>query len=819
MTPLERKKIQDSINQEFNLFKKTGSTLLQAGRINAKTYYKNVRQKGIDLGIINEDEYPTDLPGWAEPTMRITGATLGAIGGAAGGIGGMSVGAGVGGGAATAVYREFAELLNPDLPIAPMNKKIRDVGVAGATDFAGTLIFGGAANAIGNMLGRGQQLSSRQIKNLGSKGDKELSKIKKDMPRKTSLLGKLVTRGGLSAKAEKEVLDEVAGAFEREGLTPYLGLVTGEMVRAYFQSSGVLPIIGGPVRGRFREQVQKVVARIVGDTKKLNAGLDKDGFTGISGLHLAESDAANIWTMRKTVGGKEEIIRNPDLSPNLNTNLQLIGEGRGVTNSGTTLIQNIQHKLSHAIDAKKKAYQEFDDALIKSGTKEAAEESTKRFNLTEKLTKDNENIGSIADYLGLNATNRNSKYYIGKDISRISADSVNYIRRSIIPSILSGIRSWKVKGWKGDITGKDYLRLYSNVRDKIKDIKASAPLGQNLSAQNQHAKAKLLGLQKALEERLKGQIGATGEDLSQMLGRAENSYGTMVAEVNLNKEALAFMGRDNQLTKVLKKELQPDDASAVIPNVLLPTTGTSRSIGDVMNKYWVKSNPADQQYFKSLIGEKEYKSLVNSEIDDILEKNYLIPMINEGKAPAALKKGLEKELKTPLMRQRLIEAHGKQLGNTIYNNFDRVTNIMPYLLQEPNLNNFVLRNAILSKGAIGIGSMGILGYSLGGPLGTAVSMGVMWQISKFLAKPYGQTLLAQANVNTAAGREAIKKISNDFTRETKLPAKATKIKERALAIADPRAYKRYLELLRQAGVEYTGQAVGALPTNTSGVYQ
>ena len=56
MTPLERKKIQDRIQQEFNMYKSAGSTLLQTGKIDAPEYYERVRNKGIKLGLIGEDE-------------------------------------------------------------------------------------------------------------------------------------------------------------------------------------------------------------------------------------------------------------------------------------------------------------------------------------------------------------------------------------------------------------------------------------------------------------------------------------------------------------------------------------------------------------------------------------------------------------------------------------------------------------------------------------------------------------------------------------------------------------------------------------------
>ena len=184
MDLLERKKLEDSIQEEFNNYKRAGSTLLQANRIDAKKYYANVRNKGIQLGLLTENDYPTDLPSWAEPVMRVTGATLGAVAGGAVGIAGKqrplmsaSVGAGLGGAAATGAYRELAELLNPDLPLAPIGKKMSDVGIAGAIDFGGTMVVGGLFNGVGALLGKGKQISQRGVQNLGNKSNEALKDI------------------------------------------------------------------------------------------------------------------------------------------------------------------------------------------------------------------------------------------------------------------------------------------------------------------------------------------------------------------------------------------------------------------------------------------------------------------------------------------------------------------------------------------------------------------------------------------------------------------------------------------------------------------
>ena len=77
--------VMQEVQNLFNAHKTTGARLLQAGRITTEEYYASTRQAGIKLGIINEDEYPDNLPDYLKPTLEIGGAVIGGvIGGLAG---------------------------------------------------------------------------------------------------------------------------------------------------------------------------------------------------------------------------------------------------------------------------------------------------------------------------------------------------------------------------------------------------------------------------------------------------------------------------------------------------------------------------------------------------------------------------------------------------------------------------------------------------------------------------------------------------------------------------------------------------------------
>jgi hypothetical protein len=132
-----------------------------------------------------------------------------------------------------------------------------------------------------------------------------------------------------------------------------------------------------------------------------------------------------------------------------------------------------------------------------------------------------------------------------------------------------------------------------------------------------------------------------------------------------------------------------------------------------------------------------------------------------------------------------------------------------YMIKEPNMSNFVVRNAVLS-GSIGIGSIGILGYSMGGVLGTAVSLGIMRSVTSFLAKPYSKELINTAikRTGTPAGDAAGTRIMSEINAGTKSDSKFNAYKEKVLSKANPEAYRKLMIAMQQAGIETTAQSTG-----------
>ena len=123
--------------QIFNAIKSDGYKMLKDGKIDAKTYYAKTRNIGVELGLIDPQDYPGRLPGFAESFLEIVGCTTGAVGGFfTGGPVGMVLGAGAGAGAGSLAADFLGDLLAPDMPAPSTEERIKDAATTAVIDSA-----------------------------------------------------------------------------------------------------------------------------------------------------------------------------------------------------------------------------------------------------------------------------------------------------------------------------------------------------------------------------------------------------------------------------------------------------------------------------------------------------------------------------------------------------------------------------------------------------------------------------------------------------------------------------------------------------------
>ena len=147
MPSYEELKKSENKQQVFEQIKSDGYKLLKEGKIDAKTYYAKTRNVGIEMGLIDPNDYPGRLPPFAEGFLEIVGGIGGAIGGAVLGapagppgiIAGATAGAGLGAGGASLAADFLGDLLAPDMPSPSAGERAKDAVVTGAVDATLTL--------------------------------------------------------------------------------------------------------------------------------------------------------------------------------------------------------------------------------------------------------------------------------------------------------------------------------------------------------------------------------------------------------------------------------------------------------------------------------------------------------------------------------------------------------------------------------------------------------------------------------------------------------------------------------------------------------
>ena len=795
MDLLERKRRQDIIQNEFNNYKRAGSTLLQAGRIDAKKYYANVRNKGIKLGLLTENDYPTDLPASIEPIMRIGGATIGAVLGGAAGLAGRqnpltsaSVGAGLGGAAATAGYRELAELLNPDLPLAPIGKKVSDAGMAGLIDFGGTLAVGGVFNALGVGLGNAAKISQRGAANLANKSPEELTKISDGIPKKVGFLQRMFTD---KEKQLQGLVDTTVKEMQEQGLTPYMAAMSPELIKSYFQAAGVMPILGSPVQKLYTKQVNELVKRLV-DGVKRDTNLTKEPLLS-PGAFVVKGN---------------KIIRDPKNIPDELNNTRL----------GAAFIQNVEKNINQVVQAKKEAYKAFDKSIVNLKTPVPITQGNLRGTIDGQPSDVIANGKTLQEMIGVKGEAQTSfgifarNNQFNESASAIKDMQNRYMRKNGKEYIL---RDVKFKA-DGTMSGANLNQLYANVRDSLGLLKKNTRgVGARAEPGDAGAIARLGSIKAGIEQTLKG-AGDDGLAAFNQLESAKAIQRQLASDIEANIPALQTMGSQN-MYNIVAKEAPEYSISGVNLAQKIPNSVT---LGTVVKKYFDAPDVASQRYLKKILDEgstdglSSYKALVSQEMDDIFYKTVFAKTNRTGDFASTVP-DFRKAMGIDgsggnAMKARIQVAYGES-AEKIINELPKIAKVMEqYMIKEPNMSNFVVRNAILS-GSIGIGSIGLFGYSMGGVMGTAVSLGIMRSVTNFLAKPYSKELINTAikRSGTPAGDAAGTRIMSELNEGTKSASKFNAYKEKVLSRVNPEAYRRLMITMQQAGIETTGQATGA----------
>lgn len=258
MASLKELQQKENANKLFQEVKTEGSRYLKEGKIDAKTYYAKVRDAGVQLGIIGENEYPGRLPKWVEPTLEIIGGVGGAIGGAVvGGLPGAVVGAG-GGSAGGSLATDFlGDLLAPDMPSPSGKQRATDALLTGAIDSTLTAAVPVVGKAISPLVRKAIQ-----------GGSKVSDKIKTSIPSADKGVGTVERGLGITEDAVQK--SRILGD---EGIELSLGQASSNpLMQGAYNLTSRMPLVGNPGRKQLEgvfSQVNKALDRRISPSAKI----------------------------------------------------------------------------------------------------------------------------------------------------------------------------------------------------------------------------------------------------------------------------------------------------------------------------------------------------------------------------------------------------------------------------------------------------------------------------------------------------------------------------------------------------------------------
>ena len=235
------KELKDIENKQqvFNQIKSDGYAALQAGKIDSKTYYAKTRDIGIELGLIDANDYPGRLPPFAESFLEVVGGVGGAIAGGiagipagpAGVIGGASLGAGTGAAGMSLAADFLGDILAPDMPSPTARERVRDAAVTGAVDSAITLAT--------PIAGRAFKPAVDKIVDSALKAKQKIVKQTPDAANRINFLEKTLGLTDEAAQEAKKLADE--------GVPLSLGQASSSpFVRGIYNLSSRMPLAGAP---------------------------------------------------------------------------------------------------------------------------------------------------------------------------------------------------------------------------------------------------------------------------------------------------------------------------------------------------------------------------------------------------------------------------------------------------------------------------------------------------------------------------------------------------------------------------------------------
>ena len=746
----ERRRIEKNIADDFETLKIQGTSLVKKGDITNEQYYKKIREKAIEYGIISEDEYPGYMPSYMEDVFRIGGNIVGGVGAARKGFVGYSASVGAGGAMGQGIFDAMNVYLTkkymPGVETKPIEEISQDIANTFLVD---TVLTGAIDKGI-----EGAKFIGKKIKSgVSGLSDSALKKIDKKINASDK-----INKGKQSYKEKIRQEDEVIKELEQElidqGISPTRYMVYGarsfgEALRGYSDALGVLPIIGRDSKIAFKNTLKELFLSATEGVEK-NAIKQRSGFFNPDAFRIE----------------KNQIVRNPKVSDQFIKDMPM------------TILRNVQHQAAKKAVEVDKLYTKFYDDLrsakdprtgkkLQFGKYETVvlEETGERISLAQAAKQINDDLRE-----DLGQTNLKFSPFLPKDIKNLIPVTK---QQEYYTGLKAGV---KTIAPKNNLSAQELADLDIRLRNLKNRIGAYERSG--LPLEDRMRSDDIIKIRNIIKQLIAKKDAEVGTGLSKLRIDADEKYKLKERFLDNNKGAINFSnyieaGVDNidDAVRLEKLAAQPDNLGnkLQVKNGRISIAGRqykgkAQMDGAEMLDYYLNSNGS--QGIKSLSRimnvtdetgkviqvNPEFKRLMLNEFENMFDDTMFKSLREKGvfeSKEIRKRLGLSFEKGSTEIKERTKAMIKEAELNFTLKDLDKFTKYLDGFQPDPSVSKFLMRRFALSSASglslnslIPIAGTATAGTALGGPL---VGIGLMMMFNRFIAGKFGKGKFAKVD--------------------------------------------------------------------------
>lgn len=746
----DRQRIEKSIADDFETLKIQGTSLVKKGDITNEQYYKKIRQKAVEYGIVSEDEYPGYMPGYMEDVFRIGGNIAGGIGSARKGFLTYSASVGSGGAIGQGIFDTMNLYLTkkymPGVETKPIEQISQDIANTFMVDTALTGVIDKGIQGTKFLGKKIKSGSARLTDDVLKKIDKKIKASDKVNASKQSIKDRI--------RQEDEIIKELEEDLLNQGIEPTRYMVYGarsfgEALRGYSDALGVLPIIGRDSKIAYKNTLKELFLSATEGVEK-NAIKQRSGFFNPNAFRIE----------------KNQIVRNPEVSDQFIKDMPM------------TILRNVQHQAARKAAEVDRLYTKFYDDLRAAKDPNTGKKLQFGKYETVVLEETGERISLAQAGKELNDT---LKEALGETNKKFSKDLPNDIK-SLIPvtrqqEYYTGLKAGvKIIGPKNNLSAQELADLDIRLRNLKNRIGAYER--QGVAPEDKLKSSDILKIRNIIKQLVAKKDKETGTTLFNLRKDADEKYILKERFLNNNKGAINHAnyieaGVDNidDAVRLEKLAAQPDNVGNKLKvkdgRISIsgrPYKGKVEMNGAEMLDYYMNSNGSEgikslsrimnvtDETGKVIQVNPEFKRLVLNEFENMFDDTMFKSLRQKGAFESKeIRKrlGLSFDKGSTEIRERTKSMIKEANLNFSIKDLDKFTKYLDGFQPDPDLSKFLMRRFALSSASglslnslIPIAGTATAGSLLGGPL---VGIGIMMMFNRFIAGKFGKGKFAKVD--------------------------------------------------------------------------